>query len=143
MLFRSIYPNIPLYKEVSQEIQKVFHEVTDLVEPLSLDEAYLDVTQNKLGELSAVKLAKELKNRIYDETKLTASAGVSFNKFLAKVASDLNKPDGLSVILPNEAESFLEKLEVKRFFGVGKVTEAKMKEFNIKTGWDLKKQSLA
>lgn len=136
-------PNMSLYKQVSEDIRSIFLEVTDLVEPLSLDEAYLDVSKNFWGELSAVSLAKRLKAEIKSRVGLTASAGVSYNKFLAKIASDLKKPDGLSIILPNEALAFLEKLEIRKFFGVGKVTQAKMKRLGIHTGYDLKKHSLA
>ena len=127
------------YREVSSQIRDIFHEYTDLVEPLSLDEAYLDVTENKKGIWSAIKIAMEIRAKIEKETQLTASAGVSFNKFLAKIASDINKPNGLKVILPAEAEMFIEKLPVNKFFGVGKVTAAKMKNMSIFTGADLKK----
>jgi len=116
---------------------QIFREYTDLVEPLSLDEAYLDVTINKLGMRSATLIAKEIKSRIKSRTHLTASAGISINKFLAKVASGMNKPDGLTVILPNEVEDFIRKLPIDKFFGVGKVTSAKMKALGIKTGADL------
>jgi DNA polymerase-4 len=128
-----------VYRAVSLQIRNIFLEYTDLVEPLSLDEAYLDVTVNKPGIASATVIAREIKKRIREATGLIASAGVSINKFLAKVASDWKKPDGLFVILPEEAESFVEELKIERFYGVGKVTAAKMREIGIHTGRDLKK----
>jgi DNA polymerase-4 len=128
-----------VYREVSLQIRDIFLEYTNLVEPLSLDEAYLDVTVNKPGTASATFIAREIKERIRDTTALTASAGVSVNKFLAKVASDWKKPDGLFVILPEEAESFAEELKIEKFWGVGKVTAAKMRELGIHTGRDLKR----
>jgi len=128
-----------VYKEVSRQIREIFKEYTDLVEPLSLDEAFLDVTENKMGESSAIRIAKEIKEKIKAKTNLTASAGVSINKFLAKVASDLKKPDGLAVILPEQVEAFLEELPIEKFFGVGKSTAEKMKNMSIFTGADLKK----
>jgi len=127
-----------VYKRVSSEIRDIFREYTDLVEPLSLDEAFLDVTENKFGESSAIKIASEIKAKIKAKTQLTASAGVSVNKFLAKVASDLRKPDGLAVILPEQVLPFLEELEINKFFGVGKATAEKMKNFGIQNGKDLK-----
>jgi DNA polymerase-4 len=127
------------YREVSLQIRDIFLEYTDLVEPLSLDEAYLDVTANKPGIPSATLIAQEIKKKIKERTALTASAGVSANKFLAKVASDWNKPDGLFVIPPEETESFAEGLDIGQFWGVGKVTAAKMRELGIHTGRDLKK----
>lgn len=130
-----------VYREVSQQIRTLFYEYTDLVEPLSLDEAYLDVTDNKKGYKSAMLIAHQLRARIREETQLTASAGVSFNKFLAKIASDINKPDGMKVILPDEAEAFLEGLPVKEFHGIGKVTAEKMHRMGIYTGKDLKAYS--
>lgn len=133
-----------VYRRVSQQIMNIFHEYTDLVEPLSLDEAFLDVTHNLKGlPNSATIIAKELKNRIKEETQLTASAGISYNKFLAKIASDYDKPDGIYVIEPAVAEDFIEKLPVKNFFGVGKVTAEKMHRLGIFTGADLKKMSEA
>jgi DNA polymerase IV len=134
-------PNFTLYKEISEEIRKIFDSFTDLVEPLALDEAYLDVTENKQNEKSAVILAKRIRQAIFDKTKLTASAGVSYNKFLAKIASDLDKPNGLSIILPHEAEHFLESLKIEKFYGIGKVTTVKMHEMGIQNGRDLKKHS--
>ena len=128
-----------VYREVSRQIRDIFLEYTDLVEPLSLDEEYLDVTENKFGTASATIIAREIKKRIKDTTNLTASAGVSVNKFLAKVASDWKKPDGLFVILPEEAEAFAEELKIEKFWGVGKVTAARMRELGIHTGKDLKR----
>lgn len=132
-------PRFDVYKEVSNQIREIFRSYTDLVEPLSLDEAYLDVTENKMGNPSATRIAAEIKFRIRQETKLTASAGVSFNKFLAKVASDFNKPDGLTVVTPDQAEQFLDELPIGKFYGIGKVTAARMIAMGIKTGADLKK----
>ncbi len=131
-----------VYKSVSREIHNVFHEYTDLIEPLSLDEAYLDVTENKIGLPSATLIAREIKQKIKQRTELIASAGVSYNKFLAKTASDLDKPDGLSVILPEEAEAFIAKLPVHKFYGVGKVTAEKMNKVGIFVGSDLRKRTL-
>jgi DNA polymerase-4 len=130
-----------VYKEVSQQIRTIFLEYTDLVEPLSLDEAYLDVTDNKKGMQSATLVAQEIRRRIEAETQLTASAGVSFNKFLAKIASDVNKPNGIKVITPAEATAFLDALPIEKFHGVGKVTAEKMKRMGILTGADLKQFS--
>lgn len=129
------------YKEVSRQIREIFYDYTDLVEPLSLDEAYLDVTENHKGIPSATLIAREIKQRIKEETHLTASAGVAHNKFLAKVASDYDKPDGLTIIPPDKAEAFLEELDIKQFFGVGKATQKKMHAVGIKTGADLKEWS--
>jgi len=128
-----------VYTSISKQIRNLFAEYTDLVEPLSLDEAFLDVTSNKKGIPSATLIARELKKRIREETQLTASAGVSCNKFLAKVASDMKKPDGLYVIPPEKAEKFIEKLEIEKFFGIGRVTAGKMHELGIRKGADLKK----
>lgn len=146
MTARKLCPNIifvksrfPIYIEASRQIRDIFFDYTELVEPLSLDEAYLDVTENKKGIHSAMRIAMEIRQRIFDETQLTASAGVSFNKFLAKIASDINKPNGMKVILPNEAIEFLEKLPVEKFHGIGKVTAERMHKMNIRTGADLKK----
>lgn len=136
-------PRFEVYKEVSMQIRGIFQEYTDLVEPLSLDEAFLDVTSNKAGYNSATHIAKEIKARITLETKLTASAGISINKFLAKIASDYHKPNGLFVILPEEVESFIEKLAVERFFGVGKVTSKKMHKLGIHNGLELKQWPLS
>ena len=133
-----VRPRFEAYKSVSKQIQEIFHLYTDLVEPLSLDEAFLDVTYSKLGPPSATLIAKEIKNRIKEETGLIASAGVSYNKFLAKIASDMDKPDGLYVIHPKEAIEFIEKLEVKKFFGIGKVTARKLNEIGVWFGKELK-----
>lgn len=129
------------YKEISQKIRAIFHEYTDLVEPLSLDEAYLDVTQNKKGNPSATLIAEEIRRKIKEKTGLNASAGISINKFIAKVASDVNKPNGQKTVNPEEVPEFLEKLEIRQFYGIGKVTAEKMYRFGIFTGEDLKGQS--
>ncbi|MDP4988591.1 MAG: DNA polymerase IV, partial [Polaribacter sp.] len=129
------------YKEVSHQIREIFYDYTDLVEPLSLDEAYLDVTDNKIGNPSASLIAQEIRNRIFNELNLTASAGISVNKFIAKVASDINKPNGQKTINPEEVISFLEALPVNKFYGVGKVTASKMYSLGIFIGNDLKKKS--
>ncbi len=136
-----IKPRMYRYKEISCHIMNIFKQYTDLVEPLSLDEAFLDVSTNKKSQPSATLLADTIRKQIYDETGLTASAGVSFNKFLAKVASDLNKPNGTSVILPEEAYDFLSRLPIGDFFGVGKVTEKKMTSLGIKNGKTLREYS--
>jgi Nucleotidyltransferase/DNA polymerase involved in DNA repair len=131
-----------VYKEVSRQIHEIFHDYTDLVEPLSLDEAYLDITENKIGMPSGTVIAREIKRRIKEETGLTASAGVSVNKFLAKIASDYKKPDGLFVVTDKEAEAFVEGLPIERFWGVGPATAEKMHRLGINTGADLKQRSL-
>ncbi|WP_439131536.1 DNA polymerase IV [Polaribacter sp.] len=130
------------YKELTAKIRAIFYEYTDLVEPLSLDEAYLDVTENKKGNPSANDIAREIRQRIYDETGLRASAGISINKFIAKVASDINKPNGQKTVHPEEVIQFLEDLPVNKFYGVGKVTAAKMYNLGIFVGNDLKKKTL-
>ncbi len=130
--------NFDEYRNVSEQIRSIFKEVTDLVEPLSLDEAYLDVSENKMNEVSATRLAEWLRTRIFKLTSLTASAGVSYNKSLAKIASDWNKPDGLTVITPEMAESFLIDLPVSKFWGVGPVTARRMKDAGILTGGDMR-----
>ncbi|MDB4048220.1 DNA polymerase IV [Polaribacter sp.] len=130
------------YKELSTKIRAIFYEYTDLVEPLSLDEAYLDVTQNKKGNPSANEIAREIRARIYEKTGLRASAGISINKFIAKVASDINKPNGQKTIHPEEVLPFLEELPVNKFYGVGKVTASKMYNLGIFKGNDLKKKPL-
>lgn len=130
-----------VYKEVSRQIREIFHEYTDLVEPLSLDEAYLDITENKIGMPSGTIIAREIKERIRVATGLTASAGVSINKFLAKVASDYKKPDGLFVITDREAEAFVEGLKIEQFWGVGPATAEKMHRLGVRSGADLKRQS--
>ncbi|UWX54828.1 DNA polymerase IV [Maribacter litopenaei] len=129
------------YKEISKQIRSIFYEYTDLVEPLSLDEAYLDVTVNKKGNPSATLIAKEIRARILQETGLNASAGISINKFIAKVASDINKPNGQKTVNPEEVVSFLEELEIRKFYGVGKVTAEKMYRLGIFTGNDLKSKT--
>lgn len=136
-----VRPRFEIYKQVSNAIRSIFSRYTDLIEPLSLDEAYLDVTQDKLAIGSALDIAKEIKKSIHSELNLTASAGVSTNKFVAKIASDLNKPDGLTFIGPSKIESFIEHLAIEKFHGVGKVTAKKMKGLNIFNGADLKKLS--
>jgi len=133
--------NFKRYHEVSDQIRKIFFEYTDLVEPLSLDEAYLDVTINKKGNPSASLIAEEIRKKIKEKTGLNASAGISINKFIAKVASDINKPNGQKTVPPNEVIEFLEKLEIKKFYGVGKVTVQKMYRLGIFTGLDLKQKS--
>jgi DNA polymerase-4 len=138
-----VRPRFDVYHEISQHIQEIFHRYTDLVEPLALDEAYLDVTQNKRGLPSATLIAKEIKAAIAEETRLTASAGVSINKFLAKSASSINKPDGLFLIRPENAESFVARLPIEKFFGIGKVTAAKMHTLGVYSGADLKTWSEA
>ncbi len=133
-----VRPRFAAYKEASQNIREIFRRYTDIIEPLSLDEAYLDVTEDKLNIGSAIEIAKQIKQAIKDELQLTASAGVSINKFVAKTASDINKPDGLTFIGPSAIEAFMEKLPVEKFFGVGKVTAQKMKKMGLHTGADLK-----
>ena len=130
------------YKELTSKIREIFYEYTDLVEPLSLDEAYLDVTENKKGNPSANDIAREIRQKIYKETGLRASAGISINKFIAKVASDINKPNGQKTVHPSEVIQFLEELPVNKFYGVGKVTAAKMYNLGIFVGNDLKQKSL-
>lgn len=133
-----VRPRFEVYKSVSNQIREIFFQYTDLVEPLSLDEAYLDVTTNKRGMNSATLIAKEIKERILEETHLTASAGVSINKFLAKTASGLKKPNGLCLITPDKAETFVETLPIESFYGIGKVTAEKMRGLGIFSGADLK-----
>lgn len=138
-----IYPRFEAYKEVSRRIRSIFARYTDLIEPLSLDEAFLDVTTDKQGIGSAIEIARLIKAAIHDELHLTASAGVSINKFVAKIASDLQKPDGLTFIGPSKIAKFMEDLPVEKFFGVGKVTAEKMKSMGLHKGGDLKKLSEA
>ena len=135
-------PRFDVYRTVSQQVHAIFREYTPLVEPLSLDEAYLDVTENLKGIPTAWVVAKDIRARIYRETELTASAGISFNKFLAKLASDLRKPNGQFAITPEEAESFVATLPVAKFHGVGPVTAGKMRVLGIETGADLRGQTL-
>jgi DNA polymerase-4 len=136
-----VRPRFDVYKEVSDQIHEVFLEFTDLVEPLSLDEAYLDVTSNKKGLPSATLIARDIKNIIFERTQLTASAGISINKFLAKTASGLKKPNGLCLIAPEKAEGFVEELAIEDFYGIGKVTAERMRNLGIFKGSDLKKWS--
>lgn len=133
--------NFERYHEVSTQIRAVFHEFTDLVEPLSLDEAYLDVTENKVGMPSATVIASWIRQRIKEKTGLNASAGISINKFIAKVASDINKPNGQKTIPPEEVIEFLEELDIRKFYGIGKKTAEKMYLHGIFTGNDLKSKS--
>ena len=137
-----VRPRFDRYKEISNKIQKIFYEYTDLVEPLSLDEAYLDVTVNKKGNPSATLLAQEIRQRIFSEVGLTASAGISMNKFVAKIASDFNKPNGQKTVNPEDVVSFLEVLPIRKFHGVGKVTTEKMYQLGIFTGLELKSKTL-
>jgi DNA polymerase-4 len=134
-----VRPRFDVYKEVSEQIREIFQRYTDLIEPLSLDEAFLDVTNDKQNIGSAIEIAKMIRQTISKELQLTASAGISVNKFVAKIASDMNKPDGLTFIGPSRIQSFMEKLPVEKFFGVGKVTAEKMKSMGLHTGADLKK----
>ena len=136
-------PRFAVYKAVSQELRTIFLRHTPLVEPLSLDEAYLDVTEPLAGPMPAVAIARAIKAEIHATTGLTASAGVSFNKFLAKIASDLRKPDGLAVILPERAHEFIARLPIERFHGVGPATARRMKALGIATGADLQAMSEA
>lgn len=136
-----VKPRFEVYRKVSNQIQEIFFKFTDLVEPLSLDEAYLDVTENHIELPSATLIAQKIRKLIKKETGLIASAGVAHNKFLAKIASDLEKPDGLAVILPEDAANFLTTLKIGAFHGVGDATESKMHSLGIYTGEDLKKWS--
>ena len=137
-----VYPRFDRYKEISQKVRAIFYDYTNMVEPLSLDEAYLDVTENKKGNPSATLIAKEIRERIYKEVGLTASAGISINKFIAKVASDYNKPNGQKTVNPEEVITFLEVLDIRKFYGIGKVTAERMYQIGIFTGKDLKSKSL-
>ena len=131
------------YKSVSRQIHEIFREYTDIIEPLALDEAFLDVTENKKGIPLAVDVAREIKREIKEKLGLIASAGVSYNKFLAKIASDYRKPDGLYTIHPERADSFISKLPIEAFWGIGKVTARKMHSLGIHTGTELRRCSLA
>jgi len=135
-----VRPRFERYREISEKIRQIFYDYTDLVEPLSLDEAYLDVTINKKGNPSATLIAQEIRKRILEEVGLTASAGISINKFIAKVASDFNKPNGQKTVNPDEVLAFLEELPIRKFYGVGKVTTEKMYQLGIFTGKDLKEK---
>lgn len=138
-----VQPRFDVYRRVSREIQALFREYTETVEPLSLDEAYLDVSASTHHSGSATLIAKDVKRRIQADTQLTASAGVSYNKFLAKIASDLDKPDGLTLITPEEGPDFVARLPVGKFHGVGRATEKRMFEHGIRTGADLREWALA
>ena len=137
-----IKPRFDVYKTVSTQIGEIFRRYTDQVEFLSLDEAFLDVTENKKGIPSATQIAKEIKKAIYEELNLTGSAGVSYNKFLAKIASDYKKPNGLTVITPEKAQDFLDALPINKFFLVGKVTEEELRRIGVHYGRDLRKLEL-
>jgi DNA polymerase-4 len=137
-----VKPRFDRYKELSNQIRSIFYEFTDKVEPLSLDEAYLDVTENKKNISSASMIAEKIRERIFQKTGLTASAGISINKFIAKVASDFNKPNGKKTVDPEEVFSFLEALDIRKFYGVGKVTGEKMYQLGIYEGRDLKQKSI-
>ena len=138
-----VKPRFDVYKVVSFQIRAIFAAYTPIIEPLSLDEAYLDVTENLKGIVSATQIAESIRAKIRTETGLTASAGVSYNKFLAKLASDHRKPDGLFVITPKMGPAFVEILLVEKFHGIGPATTAKMNRLGIKTGFDLREQTLA
>jgi DNA polymerase-4 len=138
-----VKPRFDAYKAISLQIREIFAEYTPIIEPLSLDEAYLDVTENLKGIVSATHIAEEIRAKVRAETELTASAGVSYNKFLAKLASDHRKPDGLFVITPAMGPAFVETLPVRKFHGVGPATAAKMARLGIKAGLDLRAQTLA
>ena len=137
-----IKPRFHRYKDISQKIRKIFFDYTDLVEPLSLDEAFLDVTINKKNNPSATLIAEEIRKRIFNEVGLRASAGISIHKFVAKIASDINKPNGQKTISPEEVNLFLEELPIEKFFGIGKVTAEKMYNLGIFSGKELKEKSL-
>ena len=137
-----VTPRFKRYKEISAQIRNIFFDYTDLVEPLSLDEAFLDVTENKKNIPLASDIATEIRERIKNEIGLTSSAGISTNKFIAKVATEINKPNGQKTIHPSQIDVFLEKLPIEKFFGVGKVTAKKMNNLGIYNGTDLKKNTL-
>lgn len=137
-----VKPRFEAYREVSQQIHAIFAQYTDLIEPLSLDEAYLDVTENKENNPSATRIAQAIRKQIKEKTGLTASAGVSYNKFIAKIASDYNKPDGIKVVLPKEGEAFVAQLAIGKFYGIGRATEGKMRALDIENGAHLKKKPL-
>ena len=137
-----VRPRFDRYTEISKQIRAIFYDYTDLVEPLSLDEAYLDVTENKKGNPSATLIAQEIRQLIFEKIGLMASAGISINKFVAKIASDCNKPNGQKTVNPEDVLDFLEQLDIRKFFGIGKVTAEKMYQLGIFTGADLKTKSL-
>ncbi len=130
------------YQEISGQVFEIFREYTDMVEPLSIDEAFLDVTNDKKGICSATLIARSVKEEIKNRTGLTASAGISVNKFLAKIASDINKPDGIFLIPPENAEKFIEELPIEKFYGIGRVTAERMHKLGIHSGYDLKQWDL-
>lgn len=136
-----VKPRFERYSEISKQVKKIFFDYTDLVEPLSMDEAYLDVTENKKGNPSASLIAQEIRQRIHKEVGITASAGISINKFVAKIASDYNKPNGQKTVNPEDVLDFLEALDIRKFYGIGKVTAEKMYQKGIFTGKDLKTKS--
>lgn len=136
-------PRMARYRDISAQIQAIFHRYTELIEPLSLDEAYLDVSETDQHHGSATLIAHAIKQAIREETQLIASAGISYNKFLAKIASDMDKPDGLFVIKPEEGAGFIAELPIGKFYGVGPATEARMQSLGIQTGADLRKWSKA
>ena len=138
-----VLPRFEVYKAIAIQIREIFHHYTDLVEPVALDEAYLDVTENKFGIASAQEIAQLIRSDIFTATQLTASAGVSVNKFLAKMASGLNKPNGMAVILPHEGLDFVSQLPIEKFHGIGKVTATKLHEMGIFTGADLRERSVS
>jgi DNA polymerase-4 len=138
-----VKPRFEVYRAVSAQVRDIFSRFTDIVQPLSLDEAYLDVTANKAGIVSATRVAEEIRRLIHEETGLTASAGVSYNKLIAKLASDQNKPDGICVVRPQEGEAFIAKMPVRRIHGVGPVTARRMQALGIETGADLRARDLA
>ncbi len=137
-----IYPNFEAYKEASEKVMEILNKYTERVEQVSIDEAYMDVTYNKKNIPSATEIARLVRRDIWEATALTASAGVSYNKFLAKVASDYRKPDGLTVVTPDKAVEFLAALPIRKFHGIGSSTEEKMKAYGIRTGRDLQSMSL-
>ncbi|MFD1464754.1 DNA polymerase IV [Lapidilactobacillus mulanensis] len=132
-------PHFELYRSVSAQIHQIFHQVTDIIEPISLDEAFLDVTENKWHETNTIKIAMRIQQQIIQTTHLTCSLGISYNKFLAKVASDHNKPVGRTIIRPEQAQAFLQDLPIDKFFGVGKKTQEVLHEMQVYTGGDLLK----
>ena len=138
-----VKPRFERYKQLSMVIRSIFYEYTDLVEPLSLDEAYLDVTTNKKNHPSATLIAEEIRRRIFQQTGLTASAGISINKFIAKIASDYHKPNGQKTVAEDEVQDFLDVLDIRKFYGIGKVTAEKMYQLGIFKGKDLREKSLA
>lgn len=137
-----VKPRFERYKAISKKIQSIFYQYTDLVEPLSLDEAYLDVTENKKGNPSATLIATDIRSQIFNNLQLTASAGISINKFVAKIASDYNKPNGQKTVNPEDVPVFIENLDIRKFHGIGKVTAERMYQLGVFTGKDLKRQSI-